>query len=77
MKKKVFNKYYRNLRENVFEKLEIQEFAEVYMKFKRLNFQYKLLKISQFLEKITIPTCDVLILRLFYKIIRFYTLENI
>lgn len=73
----VFNKYYRNLRENVFNKLEIQEFLEVYTKFKRLNIQYKLLRISNFLEKITIPTLDVPIIRIFYKANRFYTLGNI
>lgn len=74
MKNVVFNKYYRNLRENVFDNLEIQEFLEVYTKFKRLNIQYKLLKIANFLELVTIPTLDVPIIRLFYKVSRFYTL---
>lgn len=78
MKKNIiFNRYYRNLRENVFEKLEIQEFMEVYIKFKRLKIQYKLLKIAEILEKITIPTFDVLIMRIFCKIARLYALENI
>ena len=40
----IFNKYYRNLRNNIFDKLEFNEFMEVYAKFKRLNFQYNLLK---------------------------------
>ncbi len=62
----ILNKYYRNLRENVFQKLEIQEFMEVYIKFKRLRIQYKLLKIAKFLEKITISTPDVPIIRIFY-----------
>lgn len=73
----ILNKYYRNLRENVFDKLEIQEFLEVYSKFKRLNIQYKLLRIANFLEIITIPNIDVPIIRILYKINRFYTLENI
>lgn len=73
----IFNKYYRNLREGTFKKLEIQEFMEVYIKFKRLRIQYKLLKIAECLEKITFPTLDVPIIRIFYKVIGFYTLENL
>lgn len=72
MKKNVvFNKYYRNLRENVFEKLEIQEFAEVYIKFKKLKFQYKLLKIAELLEKLQIPIIDVPIIGFFIKLLDF------
>lgn len=70
----VLNKYYRDLRENVFNNLEIQEFLEVYMRFKRLNIQYKLLKIANTLEIIKIPTLDVPIVRIFYKVNRFYAL---
>lgn len=77
MKNIVLNKYYRNLRKNVFDKLEMQEFLEVYTKFKRLNIQYKLLKIAIFLENIKIPTFDVPIIRFFYKVNGLYTLGNI
>lgn len=70
----VLNKYYRNLRENVFYTLDIQEFLEVYTKFKRLNIQYKLLKLANFLEDIKILTLDVPIVRIFYKVNRFYSL---
>lgn len=73
----VFNKYYKNLRENVFSKLEIEEFMNIYLKFKRLNIQHKILKIANFLEKLTIPTIDIPIIRFHYKISKFLTLENI
>lgn len=73
----VLNKYYKNLRENIFEKLEIQEFFEVYSKFKKLNIQYKLLRIAEFFERICIPSIDVPVLRIFHKITRLYSLENI
>ena len=75
--KKIYNKYYRHLRQNVFDELDIQEFMEVYLKFKRLKIQYKLLKIENILEKINIPTLEIPIIRLFYKVSGFYALENI
>ena len=37
------NKYYRNLRKDVFSDLNIEEFTEVFKKFKKLKFDYKLL----------------------------------
>ena len=52
----IFNKYYRNLRTNIFDRLEFNEFMEVYAKFKRLNFQYKLLKICNKLESYDIAS---------------------
>lgn len=72
MKKNVvLNRYYRNLRNNVFEDLEITEFLEVYTKFKRLKMQYKFLQIANVLEKISIPTVEIPIFRFFVKLINF------
>lgn len=56
MKKNVvLNKYYRNLRNNVFSNLELDEFLEIFSKFRRLTIQYKLLQFANFLENINIP----------------------
>lgn len=72
MKKNVvLNKYYRNLRNNVFEDLEITEFLEVYTKFKRLKMQYRFLQIANLLEKINIPTVEIPIFGFFIKLINF------
>ncbi len=68
----VFNKYYRNLRENVFDKLEIQEFLEVYTKFKRLKLQYRLLKVAEYLEKRKMPIIDVPIFSFITKLADFF-----
>lgn len=67
----VFNKYYRNLRTNIFDRLEFNEFMEVYAKFKRLNFQYKLLKICNKLESYDIPVIEIPVLRFFSKLLDF------
>jgi len=67
----IFNKYYRNLRTNVFDRLEFNEFMEVYAKFKRLNFQYKLLKICNKLESYDIPVIEIPILRFSSKLLDF------
>lgn len=67
----IFNKYYRNLRNNIFDRLEFNEFMEVYAKFKRLNFQYKLLKICNKLESYDIPLIEIPILRFFSKLLDF------
>ena len=67
----VLNKCYRNLRTNIFSDLDLQEFAEVYIKFKKLKFQYKLLKICEKLEKISVPVIEIPILRFFSKFIDF------
>lgn len=67
----VFNKYYRNLRENIFDKLEFNEFMEVFAKFKRLNFQYKLLQICKKLELYKIPVIEFPILRFLSKLLDF------
>jgi len=67
----VFNKYYRNLRTNVFDRLEFNEFMEVYAKFKRLNFQYKLLQICKKIELYNIPVIEIPIFRFLSKFIDF------
>ena len=67
----VFNKYYRHLRNNVFDTLEFNDFIEVYTKFKRLNFQYKLLKICNKIELYKIPVIEIPILRLCSKLLDF------
>ena len=72
MKKNIiFNKYYRNLRQNVFSKLDMKEFTKVYAKFKRLSIQYRLLKIATFLEKLHIPKVEILLFRFIFKLIDF------
>ena len=71
----VFNKYYRNLRTNVFDRLEFNEFMEVYAKFKRLNFQYKLLQICKRIELYKIPVIEFPILRFFSKFVDFIRWE--
>lgn len=68
----VFNKYYRNLRTNVFDRLEFSEFMEVYAKFKRLNFQYKLLQICKRIELYKIPVVEIPIIRFFSKLLDFF-----
>ena len=67
----IFNKYYRNLRNNIFDRLEFNEFMEVYAKFKRLNFQYKLLKICNKLEIYDIPVIEIPVLRFLSKLLDF------
>lgn len=65
MKDITMNKYYRDLRKNVFEQLPIEEFTEVFMKFKKLKFDYKLLKICKKIERIHIPRIEIPIFRFF------------
>lgn len=67
----IFNKYYRHLRTNVFDRLELNEFIEVYTKFKRLNYQYKLLQICKKLELYKIPIIEIPILRFLSKLLDF------
>lgn len=68
----VFNKYYRNLRTNVFDTLEFSEFMEVYTKFKRLNFQYKLLQICKKIELYKISVLEIPIIRFLSKLLDFF-----
>lgn len=70
MKNIVFNKYYKHLRKD-FSNLQIQEFLDVYTKAKRLKFQYKLLKMAEFFEKIEIPKIEVAIFKFIFKLIDF------
>ena len=63
------NKYYRNLRKDVFSDLNIEEFTEVFKKFKKLKFDYKLLLICNKIEKIKIPRIEIPILRFFSMLI--------
>lgn len=65
----VFNKYYRNLKNNVFSNLEVKEFMEVYSKFCNLTIQYRILQIANFLEKINIPKINIPILRFVFMFI--------
>lgn len=67
----VLNKYYKNLRENIFEKLEIDEFMEVYEKYKRLSFQYRILQVANKIEKLNIPRIEIPIFRFLSMIIDF------
>ena len=67
----ILNKYYKKLRNNIFNDLEINEFIEIYTKFKRLKIQYKFLQIANFLEKINIPILEIPIFRFFMKLINF------
>lgn len=59
------NKYYKHLRKNVYEDIPIEEFMEVFTKFKKLKFDYKLLQICKKIERIKIPRIEFPILRFF------------
>ena len=59
------NKYYKHLRKDIFSNLSIEEFIEVFEKFKKLKFDYRLLKICNKIEKIKIPRIEIPILRFF------------
>ena len=61
----VFNKYYRHLRKDMFSDLSVEEFTDVFEKFKKLKFDYQLLKICNFVERINIPRIEIPILRFF------------
>ena len=63
------NKYYRNLRKNVFNDLPLEEFIEIFEKFKKLKFDYRLLQICNKIEKIKIPRIEIPILRFFSMLI--------
>ena len=64
MKKDItMNKYYKHLRKDIFSNLSIEEFTEVFEKFKKLKFDYKLLQICNKIERIKIPRIEVPIFR--------------
>ena len=71
----VLNKYYRKLRTNIFSDLDLNEFTEVYLKYKKLKFQYKLLKICEKLEGYNIPVIEIPLLRFLSKFIDFMRWE--
>ena len=59
------NKYYKYLRKYTFNDLPIEEFMEIFQKFKKLKFDYKLLKICNKIERINIPRIEIPIFRFF------------
>lgn len=68
-KSKVFNKYYRDLRTNVFSDLDLPEFAEVFQKFSKLSMQYHFLQIANFLEKLYIPKFNFPIIKFLFMLL--------
>ena len=65
MKQIYLNKYYKHLRNNVFSDLNIEEFIEIFEKFKKLKFDYKLLQLCNRIEKLHIPCIEIPIFRFF------------
>ena len=59
------NKYYKYLRKYTFNDLPMEEFMEIFQKFKKLKFDYKLLKICNKIERINIPRIEIPIFRFF------------
>lgn len=59
------NKYYKQLRKDIFYDLSLEEFIDTFEKFKKLKFDYKLLQICKKIEKINIPRIEIPILRFF------------
>lgn len=68
----IFNKYYRKLRKDPFENLDIEEFMDVFSKFKKLKFDYRLLKICNFLESLHIFKIEIPILRFLTMLLDFF-----
>lgn len=67
----VLNKYYRHLRKNIFSNIDIDEFMEIWTKFKRLKLQYRLLKIAEKIEGIEIKVIEIPILKFISKFVDF------
>lgn len=65
------NKHLKYLRQNIFEQLEMSEFMEVWLKYKRLKMQYRFLKIAEWLERIKVPVIEIPIFRFISKLIDF------
>lgn len=63
MKNINLKKDYKHLRANVFPNLGMPEFLEVYAKYRKLSFQYHLLKFTEKLEKINIRKSNIPLLR--------------
>ena len=68
----IFNKYYKKLRKNIFSDIELNEFLEIWSKFKKLKFQYKLLKVAEKLENFNIGIIEIPILRFISKLLDFF-----
>lgn len=68
----VFNKYYRNLRKNIFPDLEIAEFMKVWSNFKRLQFQHRLLLICGKIENLPVPRSNLPIFSFLLKFLDFF-----
>ncbi|MFR8104035.1 MAG: hypothetical protein ACLU8F_02970 [Clostridia bacterium] len=71
MKNFIFNKYYRHLRSDIFNSLDISDFVEVYSKFRRLSLQYRLLQICNFIEKFNIPNVQIPLFGFFIRLLDF------
>lgn len=61
--KKLLNKGYRNLSENVFSDMEFSEFIKLYKHYLKLSRQYHLLRFCTFLERIHIPRIEIFLFR--------------
>ena len=67
----VFNKYYRNLRQNIFPNIPIDVFNNVWENYKRLRRQFYLIKVCEFIEKFDIHYIKIPILHFLTKFIDF------
>lgn len=67
---KIYNKYYRKLRQENIE-MEIKDFMALWSKYKRLNIQYKILCIANYIEKLNIKIIEIPILRFLTMVIDF------
>ncbi len=67
---KIYNKYYRKLRQENID-MEIKDFMKIWSNYKRLNTQYKILCIANFLEKLSIPLIEIPLLRFLSMVVDF------
>lgn len=67
----IFNKYYKHLRFDVFKDLGMSEFTKVWINYKRLKFQYRLMQICEFIEKLNMPKSQVIFLHFFLNLFDF------
>lgn len=59
---KIYNKYYRKLRQENID-MEIKDFMALWTNFRRLNIQYRILCVANFIENLNIPLIEIPILR--------------
>jgi len=71
---KIYNKYYRKLRQENIE-MEMKEFLKLWSNYKRLNIQYKILCVANFIEKLNIPLIEIPILKFITMFIDFIRWE--